>query len=59
MRTPERLGLEAGRQSGSHLVMRCGSRSCVVPLHKTVKVGTLAGLLRQARIDVQDFLDLL
>ena len=43
----------------SHVVMRCGGRGCVVPLHKTVKVGTLAGLLRQAQVDVHKFLDLL
>jgi predicted RNase H-like HicB family nuclease len=30
-----------------------------VPLHKPVKVGTLAGLLRQAQVEVHDFLDLL
>ena len=44
---------------GSHVVMRSGSRGCVVLLHKPVKVGTLAGLLRQAQVDVNDFLDLL
>lgn len=59
IRTLERLGFETVRQNGSHVVMRCGTRGCVVPLHKTVKIGTLAGLLRQARIDVREFLDLL
>jgi hypothetical protein len=39
--------------------MRCGNRGCVVPLHKPVKVGTLAGLLRQAQVDVQEFLEAL
>ena len=55
----ERLGFKAVPQNGSHVVMRCGSRGCVVPLHKPVKVGTLAGLLRQAQVDVHEFLDLL
>jgi predicted RNA binding protein YcfA (HicA-like mRNA interferase family) len=59
IRALERLGFAAVRQNGSHVVMRCGSRCCVVPLHKPVKVGTLAGLLRQAQVDVHDFLDLL
>jgi predicted RNA binding protein YcfA (HicA-like mRNA interferase family) len=59
IRVLERLGFGAVRQSGSHVVMRCGSRGCVVPLHKPVKVGTLAGLLRQAQVDVREFLDLL
>ena len=44
---------------GSHVVMRSGSRGCVVPLHNPVKFGTLAGLLRQAQVDVHEFLDLL
>ncbi len=59
IRALERMGFEAVRQSGSHVVMRCGSRGCVVPLHRPVKVGTLAGLLRQAQVDVREFLDLL
>ena len=59
IRVLERLGFMAVRQNGSHVVMRSGSLGCVVPLHKPVKVGTLAGLLRQAHVDVHDFLDLL
>ena len=59
IRALERLGFAAVRQNGSHVVMRCGSRGSVVPLHKPVKVGTLAGLLRQAQVDVNEFLDLL
>ena len=43
IRTLERLGFEAVRQNGSHVVMRSG---------------TLTGLLRQARVDVREFLDL-
>lgn len=57
IRALEQLGFKAVRQNGSHVVMRCGNRGCVVPLHKPVKVGTLAGLLRQAHVDVQEFLD--
>jgi len=57
VRALERLDFEAVRQNGSHVVMRSGSRGCVVPLHMTVKVGTLAGLLRQAQVDVREFLD--
>ena len=59
IRALERLGFKAVRQNGSHVMMRCGERGCVVPLHKPVKVGTLAGLLRQARVDVHEFLDTL
>lgn len=59
IRALERLGFQVVRQNGSHVVMRCGSHGCVVPLHKSVKVGTLAGLLRQAQVDVQEFLEAL
>jgi hypothetical protein len=35
--------------------MRRGSKGCVVPLHTELKVGTLAGLLRQAEVSPEDF----
>jgi predicted RNA binding protein YcfA (HicA-like mRNA interferase family) len=44
------------RQRGSHVVMRRGAAGCVVPLHAEVKVGTLAGLLRQANVSTEEFL---
>lgn len=40
--TLQRLGFEVLRQSGSHVILRRGSRGCVVPLHDELKVGTLA-----------------
>jgi predicted RNA binding protein YcfA (HicA-like mRNA interferase family) len=46
----ERLGFEQVRQRGSHVVMRRGGTGCVVPMHKEVKTGTLAGILRQAGV---------
>jgi predicted RNA binding protein YcfA (HicA-like mRNA interferase family) len=46
----ERLGFEQIRQRGSHIVLRRGSAGCVVPMHKEVKTGTLAGVLRQAGV---------
>jgi predicted RNA binding protein YcfA (HicA-like mRNA interferase family) len=54
-RALKRLGFVKIRQSGSHLVMRRGDRGCVVPIHRELKVGTLAGLLRQADVSVEDF----
>jgi predicted RNA binding protein YcfA (HicA-like mRNA interferase family) len=53
-----RLGFEQTRQRGSHVAMRKGSVGAVVPLHKEVKTGTLAGILRQAQISPEDFLDM-
>lgn len=52
----ERLGFEQLRQRGSHVVMRRGSAGTVVPLHKELKTGTLAGILRQAGVTVDEFL---
>lgn len=51
----ERLGFEVVRQRGSHAVMRRGSVGCVVPKHRQVKIGTLAGLLRQAEVSHEQF----
>jgi len=56
VRVLERLGFENIRQSGSHVVMRRGSKGCVVPMHNEVKVGTLAGVLRQADISPDEFM---
>lgn len=50
-----RLGFEVMRQSGSHVVMRRDAQGCVVPLHKEIKVGTLAGILRQAEVSPDEF----
>ena len=52
----ERLGFAKIRQSGSHVIMRRGSKGCVVPMHSEVKIGTLAGVLRQADISPDEFI---
>ena len=52
----ERLGFAKVRQSGSHVVMKREAKGCVVPMHKEVKVGTLAGILRQAEVSPEEFL---
>ena len=36
--------------------MRRGSKGCVVPMHGEVKVGTLAGVLRQADVSPDEFI---
>jgi len=52
----ERLGFVKLRQSGSHVVMRRGPKGCVVPMHSEVKVGTLAGVLRQADVSPEELI---
>jgi predicted RNA binding protein YcfA (HicA-like mRNA interferase family) len=56
VRRLERLGFVVVRQRGSHLVMRRGASGCVVPTHREMKVGTLAGILRQASVSVEEFI---
>ena len=51
-----RLGFVLVRQRGSHVVMRRGAMGCVVPLHREVKRGTLAGIIRQAGVTADEFL---
>ena len=61
IRALERLGFEQVRQTGSHVVMKKetqeGEIGCVVPLHRELKIGTLSGVLKQARITIEDFID--
>lgn len=56
IRALERLGFAQIRQRGSHVVLRRGASGTVVPLHREVKTGTLAGILRQAGVSQDEFL---
>jgi predicted RNA binding protein YcfA (HicA-like mRNA interferase family) len=56
VRALERLGFSVVRQRGSHIIMRRGSSGCVVPNHREIKVGTLAGVLRQAGVSPEEFI---
>lgn len=55
-----RLGFTEVRQRGSHIVLRketaTGPVGCVVPIHSELAVGTLRGVLRQAGVSVEEFL---
>jgi len=55
VRALERLGFAKVRHSGSHVILRRESKGCVVPMHAEVKVGTLAGVLRQAEVSTEEF----
>ena len=59
VRALERLGFATVHQRGSHIVMRRGSSGCVVPNHRELKTGTLAGLLKQAGVTVEQFVEAL
>ncbi len=55
-----RMGFVKVRQRGSHVVLKKqtfdGKVGCVLPLHKELAVGTLAGALKQAKVSQDDFL---
>lgn len=53
----ERLGFKRQRQRGSHLIMRSKTSVCVVPMHREIDQGTLRGVLRQAGISAEEFID--
>lgn len=59
VRALQSLGFEVTRQKGSHIVMRRDSDGCVVPNHREIKISTLAGLLRQAGVTAEDFINAL
>jgi predicted RNA binding protein YcfA (HicA-like mRNA interferase family) len=56
-----KLGWAAVRQRGSHVRLKHPDRSVslVVPLHRELKRGTLAGILRDAGIDREELRRLL
>ncbi len=56
VRALERMGFTQVRQKGSHMIMRRGSTGCVVPLHREIKIGTLAGVLRQGGVSAEEFI---
>ncbi|HXD00741.1 MAG TPA: type II toxin-antitoxin system HicA family toxin [Verrucomicrobiae bacterium] len=54
-RALKRLGFVELRQSGSHLIMRKETRTVVVPQHKSLKPGTLKGIIEQAGSTLEQF----
>lgn len=56
-----RLGFSPVRISGDHMILRTrtprpgGWSTVAVPLHRELKVGTLAGILRSIRVTPDEF----
>ena len=61
IRVLERLGFIKARQRGSHVVLiketHKGKIGCVVPLRRELAIGTLRGILRQAKITPEEFME--
>lgn len=55
----ERLGFIVLRQKGSHIILRRGPTGCVVPNHREIKTGTLSGILKQASVSAEEFIETL
>jgi predicted RNA binding protein YcfA (HicA-like mRNA interferase family) len=54
-----KFGFQTVRQKGSHIVLKKeipkGKIGTVVPMHPEIKIGTLKGILEQAKVSVEDF----
>ena len=61
VRALERLGFVQVRQRGSHVVLKKqtlhGDVGCVVPLHRELAIGTLRGVLKQASLAIDEFME--
>lgn len=57
VRVLQRLGFSVARQRGSHIVLRRGATGCVVPNHRELKLGTLSGILKQAGLTPEEFIE--
>lgn len=57
----ERAGWQVLRQRGSHIAMRKEDalRPLVIPTHRELRPGTLRGLIREAGLTVEQFIELL
>lgn len=57
----KKFGFIEIRQKGSHVILKQnipnGEIGCVVPLHKELAIGTLNGILKQAKLSQQEFIE--
>lgn len=59
-RALERAGFRKVSQRGSHVKMRHpDGRTAIIPMHRELAAGTLRSILRQARLTVEELLELL
>ena len=56
----KKFGFIQIRQKGSHVILKKiiedEEIGCVVPLHKELAIGTLKGIIRQAKISPEEFI---
>jgi predicted RNA binding protein YcfA (HicA-like mRNA interferase family) len=60
IRALEKIGFVQVRQRGSHVILKRhtpeGKIGCVIPLHRELAIGTLRGILRQAKVGPDEFI---
>lgn len=56
VRALQRLGFKLTRQTGSHARLSLADRRVTVPMHSVLAPGTLRSILRQAGVDLEEFL---
>jgi len=61
VRTLEKIGFAIRRQKGSHIILRRDDpfAMVVVPDHRSLKPGTLRGIIRDSGLTVEEFVALL
>jgi len=56
----KKFGFREIRQKGSHIILKRttseGEIGCVIPLHSELAIGTLRGILRQAKVNIEEFM---
>ncbi|MEK7274086.1 MAG: type II toxin-antitoxin system HicA family toxin [Candidatus Desantisbacteria bacterium] len=60
IRALEQIGFVQVRQRGSHVVLKKQTPEvvgCVVPLHREIAIGTLIGILKQAKVTPDEFME--
>ena len=61
IRALERWGFRRVRQRGSHVILKKetaqGPIGCVVPLHRELAIGTVHGILQQAGLSAEEFME--
>jgi predicted RNA binding protein YcfA (HicA-like mRNA interferase family) len=59
IRALEKAGFRLVRQERKHMVMSNGPRFLTIPRHNPINAFTMAGIVRDAGLSVEEFLELL
>ena len=59
IRALQRAGFHVSRQGGKHTVMSDGARFLTIPRHDPIDAYTMAGIIRDAGLTIEEFKKLL